>query len=806
MADFLKDTTKHDLHYIQDLADELTNYLSTAIISIYDGVTRNIGQKPQPLPKDLKKGFFSRFKKLGLKLKGIVGRSIQQKPTEPFVVKGLNLYKKGKPLTNQQWENFNNQILDYLRPFIDGVSEEIAVKGVLLSMASNEAERQGKTLDEYGKKSYKQVENEYFSGAVPDTINSANSRFNLSPDVKKSTALSYNRVADYVTNVNDELRTSIKQQVIAAHRRGDSPAQLASDLYWQKVDKPELKKYTAEINARSWMRVAHTELAMVHEEGKLAQYENQAKESIDDSNKAVYFVFNGSGICKFCAKHQGTIVRLIPVDQVTGGTDSLSVMGIKDKITDVAIWNGKSNVGRSQKNWWVATPTHPWPFSDDTEVLTSNGWKLFKDVKQDDLIFSMNKETSIVEYVKWIKKHIRDYKGRMVHFSAQSCDQLVTPEHSMLVERRIRTKGKPQRDVREVLCADHIREYKEFYIPRTGKWYDNKVTEKEIIIAKLWGWYISEGCVIHKHENSYYCQISQDIIKNEIKYNEIKSILDYLGIKYCEMKKGLGFYGKYAKHFYDECHEVSSKKFVPEWLKQKPVICLKAFLETFCKGDGYTRISNCFGYPTKEVIYYTSSKQLVSDTCELIIKCGKVAYVTIVTPKGTIKEFKNGTYTINNDVYMIREGNSNRSLFCPQNKSEIKDVAYSGKVYCLTLKKNNTLLVKRNGKISWSGNCADTFSRIDPENQKWSDKEKRIVYKHGQEFEEYMPKWFLKENDTLLAKRKQQEDLAAKKREEDYYKTSEQIIREQAEKKKRREQRQAAAEKEWLALPESERK
>jgi hypothetical protein len=296
MSHFLKDTTPHDLKYIQDISDELTTYMSMLIINVYDGVTRNIGQKPQPLPTDLKKGFFSRFKKLGLALKGIVGRSIRQRPSKPFVVKDMNLYKKGKPLTNLQWQKFNDQVLQYLRPYIDGITEEIAVKGVLLSMASNEAERQAKKIEEYGKKSYKQVENEYFGGVVPDTISGANQRFNLKPEVKKTVALSYNRVADYVTNVNDELRTSIKQQVIAAHRKGDTASQLASDLYWQKVDKPEMKKYTAEINARDWRRVAHTELAYVHEEGKLAQYEDQAKESLDVPDKAVYFVFNGSGL------------------------------------------------------------------------------------------------------------------------------------------------------------------------------------------------------------------------------------------------------------------------------------------------------------------------------------------------------------------------------------------------------------------------------------------------------------------------------------------------------------------------------
>ena len=39
---------------------------------------------------------------------------------------------------------------------------------------------------------------------------------------------------------------------------------------------------------------------------------------------------------------------------------------------------------------------------------------------------------------------------------------------------------------------------------------------------------------------------------------------------------------------------------------------------------------------------------------------------------------------------------------------EIKDIFYNDYVYCVEVKKYNTLLVRRNGKICWSGNCRST--------------------------------------------------------------------------------------------------
>ena len=47
-------------------------------------------------------------------------------------------------------------------------------------------------------------------------------------------------------------------------------------------------------------------------------------------------------------------------------------------------------------------PLHPNCYSDDTEVLTDHGWKLFKDVIESDLIFSMNPDTLETEYIQHI--------------------------------------------------------------------------------------------------------------------------------------------------------------------------------------------------------------------------------------------------------------------------------------------------------------------------------------------------------------------------------------------------------------------
>src|SRR5690606_32941448 len=45
---------------------------------------------------------------------------------------------------------------------------------------------------------------------------------------------------------------------------------------------------------------------------------------------------------------------------------------------------------------------HPNCYSDDTEVMTNNGWKLFKDVLNDDLIMSLDPVSKQPEYVPFV--------------------------------------------------------------------------------------------------------------------------------------------------------------------------------------------------------------------------------------------------------------------------------------------------------------------------------------------------------------------------------------------------------------------
>ena len=78
------------------------------------------------------------------------------------------------------------------------------------------------------------------------------------------------------------------------------------------------------------------------------------------------------------------------------------------------------------------TGWHPMCYSDDSEVYTDSGWKLFKYVLPTDRILSLNPKTRCTEYVNITASQAYPYFGYLLRFFGKSIDCLVTPEHRMI--------------------------------------------------------------------------------------------------------------------------------------------------------------------------------------------------------------------------------------------------------------------------------------------------------------------------------------------------------------------------------------
>lgn len=68
-------------------------------------------------------------------------------------------------------------------------------------------------------------------------------------------------------------------------------------------------------------------------------------------------------------------------------------------------------------------------YTPEVNVLTENGWKQMKDIKEGDNILTLNTSLNIFEYKPVLRKIEYDYKGIMYRVKTENINDLVTPNH-----------------------------------------------------------------------------------------------------------------------------------------------------------------------------------------------------------------------------------------------------------------------------------------------------------------------------------------------------------------------------------------
>jgi hypothetical protein len=176
----------------------------------------------------------------------------------------------------------------------------------------------------------------------------------------------------------------------------------------------------------------------------------------------------------------------------------------------------------------------------------------------------------------------------------------------------------------------------------------------------------------------------------------VERILDGVGVPYATLAHHGGPVSRLDAKRYRFTHrpmfEVlqllgkSQDRFVPRALLQASSDVLSSLLMGLWLGDGSKR--------GEHVVYTTASKQLAEDVAELGIKLGMGAVIHCRQPRNPRWLPKYDVTLRSAEWYAVHPKRNNVSV--------LDD--WDGDVYCATVP-NHTLLVERNGKITWCGNC-----------------------------------------------------------------------------------------------------
>ncbi len=366
-------------------------------------------------------------------------------------------------------------------------------------------------------------------------------------------------------------------------------------------------------------------------------------------------------------------------------------------------------------------------YSDDTELLTTDGWILFKNLTKEHKVATLVNNKLI--YQNPIELQSYDFSGKMYEVNSNQVKLLVTDNHRMYV--RTRASNYKMEEAKNIF--NKLRHYKkncDIWEPDltnapTELKIENGIITKFIIPSCLYnkkqypsleldinawltfyGIWLAEGCFIrdfgisiashkqrvkdeleiistimhfniHKHKDK-----KNDEIKNAWVYSDEKQLVKYM----LQFRKTAPF------------------KYMPKWVWYLSREQCKVLINGMMLGDGHTMDNGTRRYDT-------SSAQLADDFQRLCLhagwSCNKILkYEAGHSSNNTVND---KVITSNYDAWRLTIIESQNEPIVNKYRSDghkfDKLINYAGKVYCCTVSQGEGILyVRRNYYPVWSGN------------------------------------------------------------------------------------------------------
>lgn len=351
---------------------------------------------------------------------------------------------------------------------------------------------------------------------------------------------------------------------------------------------------------------------------------------------------------------------------------------------------------------------HPQCYAEGTQVLTTKGWKEFKDVTTQDIVYSLNPQTREIEETSIVGVQKYPYNGELIHFFNRSLECLVTPEHQMVY---ISKSGAHE------IKKCNATEYK----PSMGAFYRSAVNtakdrtnimfgDKNIpfdVYCEFMGYYLADGSMQH----DYGIVLSQE--KGQPAWKRMQTCIKKMGFTPHVYKSTIVLY---HRAFGQELlkYGTAHYKYIPQEILNASKRQIQIFLDAFIVCDGHIKKPRPFmgnrGHVCTpnhgERMYFTSSPQMAAEIGLLLLKVGHRPSYRIMSPKNTVK--KDGTVIKQRyDCYRISECDSATATVFNKEKVE-----YIGFVYDVTLENNHIMYIQKDGKCFWGSNCMCTSDPV----------------------------------------------------------------------------------------------
>lgn len=318
------------------------------------------------------------------------------------------------------------------------------------------------------------------------------------------------------------------------------------------------------------------------------------------------------------------------------------------------------------------TPTH-FCYDDKTEIITHNGWKLFKDLTDDDLVGQVDysQETMVLSWVK--PSHItrEPFNGNLLGCKGTTVDYVVTPNHRMLLKPRT-SKGWKPFEVRTALDV-HNKDFKVSTTARLEQQGNGSYQE-----GLLYGFLLADGFVSGKKLRVR--------LKRQRKIKFLINLLNNLSIEF-KLTTPKGVYDFSFHHeLRDKIGTAATKKLYVDYTTSSTNY-LQGIYDGYMQGDGSKKY--------KQYSFSSSSVTLFNDICFLASVLGYQPFVH------KPRHFNSLKHNINYRGLISSRTKANTRM------AEFYELPYNGEVYCVTVP-TGMVMVRRNGVQLVSGNSPFT--------------------------------------------------------------------------------------------------
>jgi len=225
--------------------------------------------------------------------------------------------------------------------------------------------------------------------------------------------------------------------------------------------------------------------------------------------------------------------------------------------------------------------------SEDTMILTPEGWKRYDEVKVGNVVYTFNLETKTIEPKVVRHVFVSHYEGSMYRLRNRTQDQLISPRHRV-VRKVFNSDRYTLEPIEEVL---KLKSPIPIPTPAATE-FDGYGVEIEDDWIRLLAWIVSEGSIEMRNGTPARITIVQSDKSHPEYFREIIELLDSLQLKYSIQDNPGWGHAKSIRLNAESSGKVVEKlklrtKKPPKWMYMMNRRQARIFIKTYVKGDGF---------------------------------------------------------------------------------------------------------------------------------------------------------------------------------------------------------------------------